>query len=200
MIRVSPPTDELATLLEASCLGELQPEQARRLTNSCAAIPSAASTTSCLCTCTPWSSGAGDRPGRMPHSYRQPVAVERRTQLAGALFSSSAPSTTQFTARSGYFLLGLAGGVSGGDGDFRGRALDRLRGACVPAWQVARQSPSPSPLDPRPEWSAGSPAWSIATSNSVQKSQLQDPRPKTQDPRVPRRQVRPDFRPDGNHV
>ena len=31
------------------------------------------------------------------------------------------------------FLLGLAGGVSGGNGDFRDRALDRLPGACVPA-------------------------------------------------------------------
>ena len=37
------------------------------------------------------------------------------------------------------FLLGLAGGVSGGNGDFRDRAVDRLLHACVPA-RTGRQA------------------------------------------------------------
>ena len=52
-------------------------------------------------------------------------------------FGSAAPhrSSRSATACKGYglFRLGLAGGVSGGNGDFRDRAFDRLPRVCVPA-------------------------------------------------------------------
>ena len=78
---------------------------------------------------------------------------------------SSLPHPRQHHPQHGrLLLLGLAGGVSDGNSDFRARAVDRLLGACVPAC-TGRQAIRPSPLSlyPSPRrWLAGSPAWSIA--------------------------------------
>ena len=63
------------------------------------------------------------------------------------------------------FLLGLAGGVSGGNGDYRDRAGDWRHDACVQSGQVARAIHL-SPLSSLPsslQWSAGSPAWSTVS-------------------------------------
>ena len=64
------------------------------------------------------------------------------------------------------FLLGLAGGVSGGNGDFRDRAADRLLRACVPSAADCRaivSCPAGWMLNRRWSLSAGLPAWSIAS-------------------------------------
>ena len=85
------------------------------------------------------------------------------------------------------FLLGLAGGVSGGNGDFRDWAVDRLLGARVPA-RAGRPAIRPSPpldLCPshpqrRPDHRHG--RLPLAEQNSEIRSEIprsQDPKPKT---------------------
>ena len=121
-----------------------------------------------LCALRTWSeyqlveSGSGDT-ASVSASLPEGLPEEDRIHLATSPF----PLPLHHPPRHGrLFFLGLAGGVSGGDGDFRDRALDRLPYLRVPAGAgcpAIRPSPLPCPPSPlSPQWSAGSLAWSIA--------------------------------------
>ena len=101
------------------------------------------------------------------------------------------------------FLLGLAGGVSGGNGDFRARALDRL--PCVLCPSLCRLPGNPS-LSPLISPLSASMVGRITGMVDCQVGQSPESRVRirsrrsTHVPRLARRQVRPGLRPDGNHL
>ncbi len=183
MIRVSPPTDELATLLEASCLGEIQPEQARRLQEL-------------VC---------GDAECRIHYVLfmHMHAMVERREGQAGKntaqLLEVRCGGVTDAIATSPFLLFspinnavhGMSGLLSSGwpvayllATAILGIAL--LIGSVVPVSQpvqVARQSvPLPSPLAPLPSMVGritGMVDCKWEQSSEIPSSKSQDPRPKT---------------------